>query len=165
MTLCRALLSSAVVLSISLLLAATSGTGNVRLDIQEIDVLDVADPGDISMDGVAGSNNFTGSNSIPGKLNFSHNGPLAKKITAEVRQQDNPSGHDITLTINVAGGAGLQTILSNGTMQGAKTILSGVASGVVSNRDVQYSATCTASGTPLDTDTDFVIRITFTTTE
>lgn len=117
------------------------------------------------MDGVAGSNQFTGTSSTPGKLNYSHNGPKTKKITAEVRPAGNPSGHDITLTINVAGGAGLQTVLSNGKIQGAKTVFSGITPGTVTDKDVQYAATCTTDGTPLDTDTDFVIRITFTTTE
>ena len=66
---------------------------------------------------------------------------------------------------NVAGGAGIQTILSNGNIQGAKTVLSGITPGKVTDKDVQYAATCTTDGTPLDTDTDFVIRVTFTTTE
>lgn len=165
MTLARALLSSAIVLSIPLLLAAKSDTGDVRLDIQQVDVLNVSDPGVIVMDGVAGSNRFTGRNSSPGKLNYSHNGPRTKKITAEVRRGDNPTGHDITLTLSIAGGAGPQTMLSNGQEQGAKTVFSGVVPGTVTDTDVQYGATCTTDGTPLDADRDFVIRITFTTTE
>ncbi|MDP7248345.1 MAG: hypothetical protein QGF00_01980 [Planctomycetota bacterium] len=165
MTPFRVLLSSAIILPISLLLAAKSDTGNVRINIREVDALDVSDPGVISMDGVSGSNIFNGTSASPGKLNYSHNGPKTKKISAEVRPAGNPSGHDISLTINVAGGAGIQTILSNGNIQGAKTVLSGITPGKVTDKDVQYAATCTTDGTPLDTDTDFVIRVTFTTTE
>lgn len=146
-------------------LAATSDTGDIAITIQSIDSFDVSSGGTIVLSGTAGSNAMTGPDDTTAQLNYSHNSPTPKKITAEVQPGDNPAGHNITLKVKVTGGAGRKTLVLRGTAQGPVDVVTDKNAGKLSNKTVAYRATCTASGTQVGADTDFVFTVTFTTTD
>jgi hypothetical protein len=143
----------------------TSGSGEVSLTIQPIDCLSVTDGGAIVLTGTAGSNALAGAEDRTAALSYSHNSPTARKIVAEVRPENNPAGHDISLRVSVAGGTGFKTLVLNGMVQGTKEVLSNLPAGAHPQRLVSYQAGCTASGTRIGSDTDFRFTITFTTTD
>jgi hypothetical protein len=131
-------------------IAAQTGTSTVAIYIGDIDELSVGGGGTITLGlkGGAGSNLLTGADNAGARLNYSSNSTTAKEIKAEVRAADMPEGsQDITLTIQVEGGAGSQTLVSGGTTQGAKTVYTGINAGTLKDKTVTYHATTTASGT------------------
>ena len=145
------------------LYAATSGTGQVSLNIQPIDSFSVSDGGTLILDGSAGNNVLAGGTDNTALGNYSHNGPNDKKIVVEVKAADNPPNHDITLSVTV--GANTRTLVSNGSAQTASEVVSALPPGNYRDRTVSYDARCTASGTSVAADTDFVFVVTFTTTD
>lgn len=149
----------------ALLPAASTDTATVTLAIQPIDALSVTGGETIVLDGTAGQNLLTGSSALSARLHLSHNRALPKKITAEVQPAGAPAGHDLTLTLTVAGGTGEKTLVANGAPQGAQEVLNNLAAGALSNRALTYQARGTASGTPVAATTDFVFTVTFTSTD
>jgi len=145
--------------------AATSDNGDVSITIQSIDALGVTDGGAILLTGTAGQNALTGTPESSARLNYSHNSATAKKIVAEVKAADNPAGHDITLQASVSGGSGTKTLVLSGAVQGPVELVANMAAGAYSQRTVTYAASCTASGTRVGADTDFVFTVTFTSTD
>ena len=77
---------------------------------------------------------------------------------------NDPSGQDITLTVSVAGGTGTMTLVNAGAAQPAQSVWTGIAAGAYSNKAITYGASCTASGTPVSTNTNFTFVVTFTST-
>ena len=144
--------------------AATSGTANITATIQAINEFSVTNGGGMQLSSTAGSNTLTGTPDTAATLNLSHNSATALKVTAQVQPADNPSGHDITLTISVAGGAGQKTLVASGAAQAAQSVWTAVAAGAYANKTVTYTASCTASGTPVSVDTTFNLVVTFTST-
>lgn len=144
--------------------AATSDNGDVSFTIQPIDSLSATDGGAIVLTGTAGEDLLTGTADGTARLNYSHNGPNPRKLLAEVKPGDNPAGHDLSLGVQVAS-SGPKVLVLNGASQGAVEILGSIPTGAYSQRTVTYLARCTASGTQVSSDTDFVFTVTFTTTD
>jgi hypothetical protein len=139
--------------------AATTGSATVSFTIQAIDALNVSNGAGISLTGTAGATTLSGSPDTGAVLNYTHNSTTTKKITAQVTT--NPSGQNITLTVEVASGAGQKTIVTAGTAAAAQTVYSAIPHGVLTNKTVTYGASATVTGTPVGYY-DFVITYTST---
>jgi hypothetical protein len=144
--------------------AGNTGTANMTATIQAINELSITNGAGVQLTGTAGNNALTGASDSSAVLNVSHNSATALKVTAQVLAADNPSGHDITLTVSVAGGAGTMTLIASGAAQAAQNVWTAIAAGAYANKTITYGATCTASGTPVSVDTTFSIVVTFTST-
>ena len=145
-------------------LAASSGNAPVSTTIQAINVMSVTNSGTLQLQGMAGSNSLTGPSDSTAALNLSHNSATPLRVTAEVLPASNPAGHDITLTVLVAGGAGPKTLLLAGATQGVKDVYTNIVAAALSNKAITYGASCTASGTRVAADTTFNFIVTFTST-
>lgn len=145
-------------------LAASSGNAPVSATIQAVNVMSVTNSGTLQLQGTAGSNSLTGPGDSTAALNLSHNSATPLRVTAEVLPSGNPAGHDITLTVSVAGGAGQKTLVFSGAAQGAQDVYTNIAAGALSNKAITYGASCTASGTRVAADTTFNFIVTFTST-
>ncbi|MDE2039907.1 MAG: hypothetical protein KGO96_09295 [Elusimicrobia bacterium] len=143
--------------------AATSGGAPISVTIQSIDVLSVTDSGPLNLQASAGSNVLSGPADSSARLNLSHNSATALRITAEVLPADDPPSQDITLTVSVAGGSGQKTLVLSGGAQGPQEVYSSIPAGVLTDKAVTYTASCTASGTKVSAATSFDFVVTFTT--
>jgi hypothetical protein len=140
---------------------------NVRVIVPLQDLLKVTNGGTIVLDST--QINLTLSDTIgpvsdaTAQLNYPQNSPKLKKITAQATS--NPSGHDITLTVDVAGGNGPKNLIQEGITQAVESVYINVPAGALYDRIVKYTAQCTARGTRLVAPADFVFTITFTSSD
>ena len=154
------LITGSLIFGLAGLVFGQSDDSDATVTVGSIDLIDVTDGGTITLDhndATAGSNTVGPDTDASAALNYTHNSATNKKITAEATT--NPGGHDITLEVDVTGGAGYQTIVNSGTAQAAQTVYTGIAAGVVSAATVTYRAQCTASGTPAG-NYDFTVTFT-----
>lgn len=131
-------------------IAAETGDSTVTIYIGDIDELSVSGGGTITLGlkGGAGGNLLIGADNAGARLNYSSNSTTAKEIKAEVKAADMPEGsQDVTLTVAVDGGAGIQTLVSGGSPLGPKTVYTGIFAGTLKDKTVTYHVTTTASGT------------------
>ena len=141
---------------------AAQSNSQVRVSVASIDDLHVSSATQgilLQIDSTPGSDALVGAPDTTARLSYSHNAPGRKRITAQVNPGDLPAGsHDITLKVAVSGGSE-QTVVAGGMAQGAKNVLTGIASGDRENVPVTYSAAATASGTRPG---DYSFTVTFT---
>jgi hypothetical protein len=154
-------LLAVLVLCPSFLMAAQSES-RIKVTVAPIDNLQVTDATQgilLRVGSTPGSNALIGDSDPTARLSYAHNSAANKKITAQVSPADIPAGlQDITLTVVVMGGAE-QNIVEGGVTQGAKNVLTDIASGYRENVPVTYSASATALGTQPG---DYAFRVTFT---
>ena len=144
--------------------AGSSGRSNVPIKVLVQDSLSVTNGGNILLDNSV-ANPAAGGVLGPvsdstARLNYTQTSASSKKITAQVTV--NPGGHDITLTVAVAGGAGTKTLVSGGAASAAQDVYTSIAAGTLSNLAVTYGAQCTVAGTKVSASTNFVFTVTFT---
>ncbi len=141
---------------------AAQADSRVRVVVASIDDLRVSDAEQgiaLVLKGGAGSNDLLGDPDGSARLDYVHNAPVAKKITAQVYPEHIPAGRqDITLRVMVAGGVE-QTIVHAGSSQGPKDVLGNIGQGELRNMQVTYSASATAQGTDQG---DYGFMVTFT---
>ncbi|MDE2039908.1 MAG: hypothetical protein KGO96_09300 [Elusimicrobia bacterium] len=144
--------------------SAASVGASALVKVPAVDLLSVSDGGTIVLDNAA-ADPQAGDDLGPvadstARLNYTHNSPTAKKLTAQVTA--NPGGSDITLTVSVAGGTGEKTLVDAGATAAVQDVYTNIPAGALSDLSVTYKASATAHGTPVSGPTSFVFTITFT---
>ncbi len=151
-----AVLAGLLLIGVAGVVMADSGTSTLTVTVAAVDMLTVSNAlGAITLNGSAGSSALTGSDTTA-LLNFTHNNASPFKITAEATT--NPADHDITLTVEVASGAGAKTICTAGTADGVKDVFLTIAAGTLQDKVITYGASATTA-TPAD---NYAFVITFT---
>ena len=144
--------------------AVVKTTSDVAVTVELTDLLDITDSGVILLDNQAADPAASGVigpvTDASARLNYTHNHAAPKKITAEALFV--PPGHDITLMVEVAGGAGRQSVVESGVAQPVRNVFTNIAAGALTGRTVTFTAQCTARGTRLSAPTDFQFTILFT---
>jgi hypothetical protein len=133
------------VLALGLVGTATGATdtSSVTVTVPLFDLLTVSNSAGITLSVTPGDDKMTGSDASA-LLWYVHTGSGQKKVTAEVTTD--PSGDDdITLTVEVAGGSGQQTVYSSGTATAAKNVYTNIARGILWNKTVTYTAAATTT--------------------
>lgn len=129
------------------------------LPIDELSISDATKGIQLSLSGAPGTNVLIGEPDQTARLSYAHNAPVNKKITAQVKPENMPSGvQDITLSVTVSGGAA-QAVVQDGVAQGARDVLSGIGAGAREDIQVRYNATATALGSGPG---DYTFMVTFT---
>jgi hypothetical protein len=153
------LIVGVLVLGFSGMAMAQSDNHNVEVTIDDIALID-ASAGPVQMTlTAAGAGSDLGTDSDSDEsLSFSHNQSTQQIITAVASEVD-VSTNDVTLTIELASGAGQQTIVDGGVVQSAQTLRDNIAGGAYSAQQLTYGASATLSGSVPYTN---VWQITFT---
>lgn len=152
-------LAGVLLFGISNQLMAAEDDSTVQVSVTAIDSLNVTDGGTINLDQVAG-NVLTGANDTTARLSYTHNSANNREIIAEVTNIAGGATQDVTLTVAVAGGAGTVTVLNAGAIVGTPPVVwQNIPAGAISNAEVIYGATATASGTLAG---DYTFTVTFT---
>jgi hypothetical protein len=141
---------------------AENDTSDVKVTVQSIDLLDCSDSNNIILESAAGEATWgpiSGSGSL---MNCTHNSPITIKITAEATTSPAAAGNDMILTVEVESGTGQKTVYDDNGAAGQHDMVAGLGAGTMTNKVITYTVQGTAAGTPVDTDTDFLFVITFT---
>jgi len=144
-------------LAVGLVLTALA-TGLTRPAQAAAERLTVTNSGTFTMNllGSAGTAALGPATDSTATLTFTKGGGANASITAVVTATSltggAAAGHDITLTVNVAGGTGTQTLISGGTVGAAVTVMSNLSASTPAET-VTYTATSNASSTVAGTYT------------
>ena len=143
---------------------ASNDDSDITVEVKSVDVLDVTDGTRVKLNTQAGNNQMGPKTNNKARLNYTHNSPNKKKITAETSDPAPALTNDIILRCKVKNSLGFKIIYdgAGGGGTGPQEIFNNIEAGVKADKNVRYSAECTASGTPIASQTDFVFTVTFT---
>jgi hypothetical protein len=143
---------------------ASNDDSDITVQVKSVDLLDVTDGGRIRLDTTAGNDLMGPKTNGKARLNYTHNSPNQKKITAETTDPAPALTNDIILRCKVKNSLGFKIIYdgAGGGGTGAQEIFNNINAGIKANKRVRYRAQCTASGTPIPARTDLVFTVTFT---
>ncbi|HPP81574.1 MAG TPA: hypothetical protein PLQ43_11895 [Deltaproteobacteria bacterium] len=154
-------LAAAVVMSAWGAMAAQS-TSRVVVAVAPVDELAVSDAERgilLDLKAAAGLTLLEGDPDVTARLNYVHNAPGAKKITAEVLAGGMPAGtQDITLSVAVGSGPEV-VVVSSGVPAGPHEVFQGLSRGAYVSVPVSYRASATAGKTSAGT---YGFTVTFT---
>ena len=151
-----------VLFCLSFFVQAATSTSDVTVRVKSVDKLVVTDGNTIELDGVAGSNVLGPTTDTTSQLKYTHNNQGDKKITAQATTSPSASNNDLQLFVTVEDGDGEVEIYNDSGATSAKDVVTSIGAGALNNKTVTYKTQCTASGTKVNADTDFVFTVTFT---